>query len=150
MDTTAPFVLSVETPESRTLRITLDDPLAADPPVDAAAVRLWEAAPGLAATDIPLDSMDLDDVRSRRIAIAAVERRGANELQVVPAEPLRKDRVYRVELAVENASGLPAEPEGGRTFRPRYEGPAVWPAERVPWEEPDAPPPAPPPEREDR
>jgi Bacterial Ig-like domain len=150
VDTTAPFVLTVETPESRMLRITLDDPLASDPPVDAAAVRLWEAEPGLAATDIPLDSMDLEDVRARRIAIAAVERRGASELEVVPAEPLRKDRVYRVELAVENASGLPAEPEGGRTFRPRYEGPAVWPAERVPWEEPDAPPPdAPPPGRED-
>lgn len=141
VDTTAPLVVTVETPESRTLRITLDDPLAAEPPLDAGAVRLWEAEPALAATEIPLDSMDFDDVRARRIAISAVERQGANAIQVVPAEPLRKDRVYRVELAVENASGLPMAPAGGRTFRPRYEGAAVWPAERIPWSDPDAPPP---------
>jgi hypothetical protein len=98
----------------------------------------------LAATDIPLDSMDLEDVRAAdrdrgRRAPGRERARGR------AAEPLRKDRVYRVELAVENASGLPAEPEGGRTFRPLYEGPAVWPAERLPWEDPAAPPPAPPP-----
>jgi hypothetical protein len=135
VDTTAPLIVTVESPGSRLLRITLDDALAVDPPPDAASIRLWEAPPGLSATEIPLDSLDAADVRTRRIAISAVERQGPRILQVVPAEPLRKDRVYRVELAVSNASGLPATPEGGRTFQPRYEGPAVWPSERIPWPE---------------
>jgi hypothetical protein len=133
LDTTAPLIVSVETPESRSLSVTLDDALAADLAPTTAAVRLWEAEPGLAAAEIPLDSLDPAELRVRRIAISAVEREGQRALQVVPAEPLRKDRVYRLEVAVENASGLPSAPEGGRTFRPRYEGPAVWPAERVPF-----------------
>jgi hypothetical protein len=134
VDTTAPLIVTVETPESRLVSITLDDALAADPPPAAGSVLLWEAAPALAAAEIPLDSLDAAEVRGRRIAIAAVETRGRT-LQVVPAEPLRKDRIYRVELAIENAAGIPATPEGGRTFRPRYDGPAIWPAERVPWPE---------------
>lgn len=140
VDTTAPLIVTVETPESRLLRITFDDPLAADPPPGAGSVRLWEAERALAATEVPLDSLDLEDVRTRRIAISAVERQSPQTLDVVPGEPLRKDRVYRVELAVENASGLPATPAGGRTFRPRYEGPAIWPSERVPWPEAVEPP----------
>ena len=133
LDTTAPLIVTVETPESRLLSVTLDDALAADPAPTAAAIRLWEAELSLAAGEVPLDSLDPADLRVRRIAISAVEREGARTLRVVPAEPLGKDRVYRVELTVENASGLPASPEGGRTFQPRYEGPAIWPAERVPW-----------------
>ena len=140
LDTTAPLIVTVETPESRMLRITLDDPLAADPPPGTSSVRLWEAEPGLAAAEVPLDSLDPADVRVRRIAIAAVEAQGPRELQVVPAEPLRKDRVYRVELGVDNASGLPSTAEGGSTFRPRYEGPAVWPSERVPLPQDEAAP----------
>jgi hypothetical protein len=134
VDTTAPLIVTVETPESRLLSITLDDALTADPPPEAGSVLLWEADPDLAAAEIPLDSLDAAQVRGRRIAISAVEVRGRT-LQVVPAEPFRKDRVYRVEVAIENASGIPATPEGGRTFRPRYEGPAIWPSERVPWPE---------------
>jgi hypothetical protein len=131
VDTTAPVIVRVETPESRTLSVTLDDDLAAEPPVTAGSVRLWEAAPGLAEAEVPLDSIAPADLRVRRLAIAAVEPSGPRALQVVPAEPLRKDRVYRIELAIENRSGLPATPEGGRTFRPDYEGPAVWPSERL-------------------
>lgn len=135
VDTTAPLIVTVATPESRLLTITLDDPLVADPPPEAGSVLLWEADPELAAADIPLDSLDAAEVRGRRIAISAVEARDRRTLQVVPAEPLRKDRIYRVEVDLENASGLPATPAGGRTFQPRYEGPAVWPSERVPWPE---------------
>ncbi|HYO46725.1 MAG TPA: Ig-like domain-containing protein [Gemmatimonadota bacterium] len=136
VDTTAPLIVTVETGESRLFTITLDDALPADLVATAAAVHLWEAEPGLAEAEVPLDSLDPADLRVRRIAISAVERQGPRTLQVVPAEPLRKDRVYRIEVAVENASGVPAAPEGGRTFQPRFEGPAVWPSERIPW--PDA------------
>jgi hypothetical protein len=144
VDTTAPLIVTVETPESRMLRITLDDALAVEPPPDASSVRLWEAEASVAAAEVPLDSLDPADLRARRIAISAVEMRSGREIQAVPAEPLRKDRIYRVELDVENASGLPATPAGGSTFRPRYEGPAVWPSERVPLpdEAPDGGPPA--------
>ena len=131
VDTTAPLIVTVETPESRTLVVTLDDDLAAEPAVAPGAVRLWEADPGVADAEIPLDSIAPADLRVRRLAISAVEPAGARSLRVVPAEPLRKDRVYRFELVVENRSGLAATPEGGRTFRPEYEGPAVWPSERL-------------------
>ena len=132
VDTTAPVIVTVETPASRSLGVTLDDDLAAEPPPTAASVRLWEADPGLVDAEVPLDSLAPAELRGRRIAISAVEPSGARGLVVVPAEPLRKDRVYRVELVVRNRSGLAATPEGGRTFRPEYEGPAVWPSERVP------------------
>jgi hypothetical protein len=132
VDTTAPVIVTVETPESRSLAVTLDDDLAADPPPTAGAVRLWEADPGLADAEIPLDSLAPSELRVRRVAISAVEPTGARGIVVVPAEPLRKGRIYRIELVVENRSGLAATPEGGRTFRPDYEGPAVWPSERVP------------------
>lgn len=132
VDTTPPLVVSVETPESRTLRVTLDDALATDREIGPSSVRLWEADVGVSAT-VPLDSIDPGRLRARRIAISAVEAEGQRGLRVVPAEPLFRDRAYRIELDLENASGLAATPEGGRTFRPRYEGPAVWPSERVPW-----------------
>jgi hypothetical protein len=112
--------------------VTFDDDLAADPPTTAGAVRLWEADPDLAGVEIPLDSLAPAELRVRRIAISAVEPSGPRGVVVVPAEPLRKDRIYRIELVVENRSGLAATAEGGRTFRPDYEGPAVWPSERVP------------------
>jgi hypothetical protein len=82
--------------------------------------------------EVPLDSLAPAELRGRRIAVSAVEPSGPRGLVVVPAEPLRKNRVYRIELVVQNRSGLAATPEGGRTFRPEYEGPAVWPSERVP------------------
>ena len=132
VDTTAPLIVTVETPESRSLAVTLDDDLAADPPVAPGSVLLWEADPDVADAEIPLDSLAPAELRVRRIAISAVEPSGPRGVVVVPAEPLRKDRVYRIELLVRNRSGLPATPEGGRTFRPDYEGPAVWPSERVP------------------
>jgi hypothetical protein len=132
VDTTAPVIVTVETPESRSLEVTLDDDLAAEPAASAGSVRLWEADPDLAGAEIPLDSLAPADLRVRRLAISAVEAVGSRELRVVPAEPLRKDRIYRIELVVQNRSGLAATPEGGRTFRADYEGPAVWPSERVP------------------
>ena len=132
VDTTAPLIVTVETPESRTLVVTLDDDLATEPAVTAGSVRLWEADPDVADAEIPLDSIAPADLRVRRLAISAVEPSGARSLRVVPAEPLRKDRVYRIELVIQNRSGLPSTPEGGRTVRPDYEGPAVWPSERVP------------------
>ena len=132
VDTTAPVIVTVETPESRSLAVTLDDDLAADPAVTAGSIRLWEADPDLANAEIPLDSLAPAELRVRRIAISAVELSGARGLVVVPAEPLRKDRIYRIELAVQNRSGLPATQDGGRTFRPDYEGSAIWPSERVP------------------
>ena len=131
VDTTAPVIVTVETPESRTLAVTFDDDLATEPPVAAGSVRLWEADPDVADAEIPLDSIAPADLRVRRLAISAVEPSGARSLRVVPAEPLRRDRVYRIEVAIENRSGLPAAPAGGRTFRPDYEGPAVWPSERL-------------------
>ena len=138
VDTTPPLVVSVEMPESRLLRVTLDDALATDAEIGSSSVRLWSSDPGVA--DAPLDSIDPARLRVRRIAISAVEAEGRNGLRVVPAEPLSKDRVYRLELRIENASGLAATPEGGRTFRAQYEGPAVWPSERIPWPgEGDAP-----------
>lgn len=149
VDTTAPVIVTVETPESRSLAVTLDDDLAADPAVTVGSVRLWEAAPDLADAEIPLDSLAPAELRGRRIAISAVEPSGPRGVVVVPAEPLRKDRIYRIELVVQNRSGLPATPEGGRTFRPDYAGPAIWPSERVPL--PEAEPAsavAPPPEAE--
>lgn len=132
VDTTAPLIVAVETPESRSLAVTLDDDLAVERAVTAESVRLWEADPDLADAQIPLDSLAPEDLRARRIAISAVEPSGPRGVVVVPAEPLRKDRIYRIELVVQNRSGLAATPEGGRTFRPDYEGPAVWPSERVP------------------
>lgn len=132
VDTTPPLVVSVETPESRSLRVTLDDALATDAEIGPSSVRLWEADVGVSAT-VPLDSIDPGRLRARRIAISAVEAEGPRGLRVVPAEPLVRDRAYRIELALENASGLAATPEGGRTFRAAYEGPAVWPSEPVPW-----------------
>lgn len=132
VDTTAPVIVTVETPESRSLVVTLDDDLSSEAPPTAGSVRLWEADPGVAGAEIPLDSIAPADLRARRLAISAVEASGARALRVVPAEPLRKDRVYRVEVVIENRSGLAATPEGGRTFRADYEGPAVWPSERVP------------------
>jgi hypothetical protein len=128
--------------------VRIDDDLATESPLSAASVRLWEADPAIAEAGTPLDSIAPADLRTRRIAISAVEATGPRGLRIVPAEPLRKGRVYRIELALENRSGLPATPEGGRTFRPDYEGPAVWPSERVPLPEVELPPPdmSPPPE----
>jgi hypothetical protein len=131
VDTTAPVIVTVETTESRSLLVTLDDDLSTDAPPTAESVRLWEADPDVADAEIPLDSIAPADLRARRMAISAVEASGARALRVVPAEPLRRNRVYRIEVVIRNRSGLAATPDGGRTFRPDYEGPAVWPSERV-------------------
>lgn len=132
-DTTPPLVVAVTATAGRLLAVRFDDRLPEGAVPGAGRVRLWE---GPQAVDVPPDSVPLEAVRGRRIRVESVERTGPSELQVVPVEPVRRDRVYRLEVpGLENVDGLPATAEGGLAFRPRYEGPAVWPSEPVSWPE---------------
>ncbi|MFN2383613.1 MAG: Ig-like domain-containing protein [Gemmatimonadota bacterium] len=134
MDTTAPLIARVTMPESRRLLAGFDDELAADAPLTAQMVRLYEGAPELRSRGAPLDALPLTDVRARRLAIDTVERSAPAELVITPTEPLRAGRIYRIEIVgVGNASGRPSRPEGGLTFLAEYEGPAVFIAQPVPW-----------------
>lgn len=138
-DTSGPVVLMVAASSSGVLTVRVDEPLAGEAAPAAEAIRVWE---GPTVGAVPADSIPLEEMRGRRIAVSAVERPSPTELRVALSEPVRKDRWYRIELAVENESGLASTPEGGRSFRPEYEGPVVFPSEPVRWPEP---PPAGPP-----
>ncbi|HUP18490.1 MAG TPA: Ig-like domain-containing protein [Gemmatimonadota bacterium] len=140
-DTTPPNVLAVATSSSGVLSIRTDDPMAGDAAPPLWAIHVWEGPPVGA---MPLDSIPLERLRGRRLAVSAVERAGPTEIRVATAEPLRKDRWYRVELVgVANAGGLESTADGGLAFRPEYAGPAVHPSERIEW--PGEPPPGGPP-----
>lgn len=133
-DTTAPVIVSVDASGSTTLRVETDDRLEGEEPPPASAIRVW-AGPELEDyPDVSPDSIPLDRVRGRRIAVPAVERTGPSALRIALGEALEKDRFYRIELVgVENADGLEMEPGGGLTFVPEYEGPAIRPAAPIEW-----------------
>jgi len=133
VDTTAPIVTAVTTPESRLLRVTVDDVIPEAASLIPARIGVYEAAPDVD-PDAELDSIPVDRQRFRRIAVVRAVRAGANEIQVETAEPLERDRVHRLELiGVENATGVAATAEGGLAFRPDYEGPVIYPSEPIPW-----------------
>ncbi|MGH7544405.1 MAG: Ig-like domain-containing protein, partial [Gemmatimonadota bacterium] len=133
VDTTAPIVTAVTTPEARLLRVTVDDAIPEGGSLIPARIGVYEAAPDVD-PDAELDSIPVDRQRFRRIAVVGAVRAGPNEIQVETAEPLERGRVHRLELVgVENASGVAATPEGGRPFRPEYEGPIIYPSEPLPW-----------------
>ncbi|HKY60220.1 MAG TPA: Ig-like domain-containing protein [Gemmatimonadota bacterium] len=133
VDTTAPIVTAVTTPEARLLRVTVDDAIPEGASLAPARIGLYEAAPGVA-PDVELDSIPVDRQRFRRIGVIRAVRAGPNEIQVETAEPLERGRVHRLEMVgVENASGVPATPAGGLAFRPDYEGPVLYPSEPLPW-----------------
>lgn len=139
IDTTAPVVVSVETSASRRIAVTLDDPLPEGVLLAPGDILLYAAAPP--DEDVDPDSLPLEAARARRVAVESVERSGATVLQITPAEPLRKGGIYRIELrGIENASGIAATPEEGRTFRAEYEGPVELPSEPILWFPPRTPP----------
>lgn len=132
VDTTAPLVVSAETQGSRLLVVVTDDLLAVPAP-GPDVVQLFQAAPGLP-DDVAPDSLPVERVRGQRLAVESVEASGPTALRIVPARPLESGAIYRIELAgVENAAGIPGRPEGGRTFRARFEGPIDMPSEAIPW-----------------
>lgn len=132
-DTTPPLVNAVATPDSRVLTIQVDDPMGGEAAPAAGAVVIWE---GPLAGDVPADSIPLERMRGRRLAVSAVERPDRNSLRVALAEPVRENRWYRVELiGLTNEQGLVSAPEGGLAFRPDYEGPAIYGAEPLEWPE---------------
>jgi hypothetical protein len=133
VDTTAPIVTAVLTPESRLLRITLDDAIPEGAILVPARIGVYEAAPDVD-PDAELDSVPVERQRFRRIAVVRAVRAGPTEIQVETAEPLERGRVHRLELVgLENASGVAATPDGGLPFRPAYEGPVIYPSEPLPW-----------------
>ena len=133
LDTTAPVVTAVTTPEPRLLRVMVDDAIPEETSLVPAQVALYEAAADVD-PDIELDSIPVDRQRFRRLAVVRAVRAGPNEIQVETGGPLERGRVHRVELVgIENASGVAATPEGGRAFRPEYEGPMIYPSEPLPW-----------------
>ena len=133
VDTTAPVVTAVTTPESRLIRVTIDDQLPEGVTLRLERVQLYEVDPGVE-SDTPLDSIPVDRQRFRRLGIAGVTVAGRTEIQVVPVVPLDRERIYRIELVgVENASGVAGTGEGGLPFRPEYEGPRVFESELLPW-----------------
>ncbi len=139
VDTTPAVVERVEMKGSRLLTIRLDDALEGTEAPPKSAIRLYEAPPGVPA-EAAVDTLAAERLRGRRMAISVVERGGPNLLQAAPTEPLRNGRAYRLEVVgVRNVDGLESTPAGGRNFRASYTGPAVFPAERIPWPEPGSP-----------
>ncbi|MFN2421802.1 MAG: Ig-like domain-containing protein [Gemmatimonadota bacterium] len=133
-DTTAPIIRRVETPDSRVVQIFFDDTLAGTAAPPPASVRLWAGEPDVGHRDVPLDSIPLEDVRARSIAFGEVRRTTLTTVEIVPAVPLERDAVYRVEVVgVENRAGARSTDAGGRTFRAEYEGPRRFRAEPLPW-----------------
>jgi hypothetical protein len=127
VDTTAPVVDRVRTPNSRRVRVTFDDLLRELLPLITSMVTLYEASPEVWDTDTDPDELPVDQLRARQLEIENVERTGISEIRVTSAEPLRTDRLYRIEVIdVVNVSGLVSTAEGGRVFRPNYDGPAVF------------------------
>lgn len=147
VDTTAPLVERAETPESRSIVVGFDDRLADDPPIETDMVRLYESEPSLWGLEALADTLVVESVRARRLELVDVERVGQDELRIVPAEPLRGDRYYRIEVVgALNLSGLVSDETGGLSFQPEYEGAAVFRSDPIPW--PGEPGPAPEPESE--
>ena len=133
LDTTAPVVTAITTPESRLLRVTVDDAIPEGASLVPTRIGVYEAAPDID-PDMELDSIPVDRQRFRRIAVVRAVRAGPNEIQVETAEPLERGRVHRLEMVgVENASGMAATPDGGLPFRPEYEGPVIYPSAPLPW-----------------
>lgn len=133
-DTTPPAIRRIEMPNSRLIRMTFDDSLPGDELAPDVTARLWEAVGGVSGLDVPVDSLPLEDVRGRRLAIAEVRRVGPNMIDVVPELPLERDRVYRVEIiGLANSAGAITSEGNGRTFRAEFEGPRLFRAEPLPW-----------------
>ncbi|HET9581811.1 MAG TPA: Ig-like domain-containing protein [Gemmatimonadota bacterium] len=133
VDTTAPIVTAVTTPEARLLRVTVDDAIPEGIELTPSGIAVYEAAPDVDPEAEP-DSIALGRQRFRRIGVVRAVRAGPNEIQVETAWPLERGHVHRVELiGLRNASGVAATPEGGLPFRPEYEGPVVYPSEPLPW-----------------
>jgi hypothetical protein len=129
-DTTGPVVRRVETPESRVVRIVMDDTLAGTAPPPSSSVHLWLAESDVGHRDVPLDSIPLEDVRSQRMALDEVRRTGVTTIEIVPTLPLERGSVYRVEvIGVENRAGAASAAAGGWTFRAEFEGPRRFRAE---------------------
>lgn len=133
VDTTGPVITALTTPGSRLVRALLDDrlPEGASPPPGR--VQLYAGPTGVD-TDVPLDSIPLEEQRLRRLEVVEVVLAGRSELQIEPLHPLEPGRIYRLELVgLENASGAAATEEGGRPFRAEFEGPRVYRSEPLPW-----------------
>ncbi len=127
VDTTAPVVDRVRTPSSRRVTIAFDDPLPEVLPLTSSMVALYEGSPEVWDIDVDPDELPVDQLRARRLEIENAERTGTNEIRVTSAEPLRTGRLYRIEVIdVVNVSGLVSTTEGGRVFRPNYDGAAVF------------------------
>jgi hypothetical protein len=126
-------ITAITTPESRLIRVIIDDQLPEEAKLTPRRVQLYEGDPEIE-TDVPLDSIPVDRQRFRRTGVTGVAVAGQTEIQIEPALPLNRARVYRVELVgVENAGGVPATEEGGLPFRPEYEGPRIFESEPLPW-----------------
>ncbi len=133
VDTTAPVITTISTPESRLIRVIIDDQLPEGATLIPDQVQLYAGDPGVE-PDTPLDSIPVERQRLRRLGVLEVEAAGRSEIQVEPVLPLERGRVYRAELVgVENASGVAATEEGGLPFRPEYEGPRIFESEPLPW-----------------
>jgi hypothetical protein len=133
-DTTPPSVRRIETPHSGVVQLVFDDSLAGDGPPPASAVRLWEAAPGISGRDVPTDSLPLEEVRGRRLALVEVRRAAPLMLEIVPVVPLQTGKVYRVEISgLENRAGVATREGEGSTFRAEFEGPRRFRSEPIPW-----------------
>lgn len=127
VDTTAPIVDRVRTPDSRRIVVVFDDELPELLPVIPSMVTLYEASSEVWDADADPDALPLEQVRARQLEIENVERTGPNQVRVTSAEPLRMGRLYRIEIVdVVNVSGLISTAEGGRAFEPNYEGAAVF------------------------
>lgn len=135
VDTTAPIVTRVETPTPTTVRVRFDDVMEGEVPPVAEDVWLYLADPDLAlAEGQDPDSLPIERVRHRRLLVTGVQRPEPSSVEFRTSEPLFKTRLYRIEIVgMENVNGLTSTSEGGRTFRPRYRGPAVWPSTPIPW-----------------
>jgi len=133
-DTTPPAVRRIETPHSGIVRLVFDDSLSGDDPPPPSAVRLWEAASGISGRDVPVDSLPLEEVRGRRLAIVEVARLGPVMIGIMPVVPLESGKVYRVELTgLENRAGAATREGEGGTFRAEFEGPRRFRSEPIPW-----------------
>ena len=138
VDTTAPLIENVDASDPNRINVTFDDRLSPTAPLVPTMIRLWEAPRGMWDTEAAPDTLAADPLRGRRLDVVDVTRVGQDGLGIIPARPLRRDRLYRVEaVGVLNVDGLESAEEGGLGFRPSFEVPAVhrsgpirWPEER--------------------
>jgi hypothetical protein len=132
-DTTPPAILRIETPHSNVVRMVFDDSMAGEAPPPPSAARLWEADAGVSGRDVPVDSLSLEDVRGRLLALREVRSVDPTTIEIVPVVPLERGQVYRVEITgVLNRSGLTLPEGSGRTFRAEFEGPRRFRSEPIP------------------